>query len=99
MTEDKQLPVKIVISKEELEGIQNKLSCTQPGCNKNFTSSSNLSMHLWKSHKLEDKNLIFSPSEKSDLIQYHCPVERCKYSKELGRFFPLIKLLKQVKFN
>lgn len=95
MMADKQLVVKVVISKEELDGIKNKLSCTQPGCSKYFTSSSNLSMHLWKSHKLEDKNPMLSSSEKSD-VQYHCPVEKCKYNKDLGRFFPRVKLLKQV---
>ncbi|XP_059486009.1 uncharacterized protein LOC132202813 [Neocloeon triangulifer] len=84
---------KIVIAKELLSSVNNDLTCTQPGCNKVFKSSSNLDLHLWKSHKIQEK--MPTAEEKFVKIQYHCPEAGCKYNLTLGRSFPKAKLLKQ----
>ncbi|XP_065333949.1 uncharacterized protein Asciz [Cloeon dipterum] len=84
---------KVVICKETLSSVKNDLVCTQPGCNKVFKSSSNLDLHLWKSHKIQEK--MPSTENNSAVIQYHCPEPCCKYNIEQGRSFPKVKLLKQ----
>jgi hypothetical protein len=87
--------VKIVIPREELESVKNKLTCNQIGCTKTFTSSSNLNMHLWKTHKIDDKKPP-AKNGSSDTVQFHCPENSCKYSLDQGRYFSQVKLLKQV---
>ncbi|XP_018573943.1 uncharacterized protein LOC108912988 [Anoplophora glabripennis] len=68
--------------------INNLVKCTEDGCSNVFTSESNLTLHLMKTHKkshLLDSNL--------SLKQYYCPEVGCIYNK--NKFFKNMKCLRQ----
>lgn len=70
---------------EELSTINKNLTC--PLCSTVFKSDSNLSLHLFKTHKKQD---IRSNNIQK---QYHCPIITCNYHK--SDHFKKLKSLKQ----
>ncbi|KAG5890131.1 hypothetical protein JTB14_027798 [Gonioctena quinquepunctata] len=78
---------KLYPSVEECQ-VNNMVRCTEDGCQSVFTSESNLSLHLTKTHKK-------SPSYASDSgkKQYYCPEIGCAYNS--NNFFKNMKQLRQ----
>ncbi|XP_023018616.2 ASCIZ zinc finger protein [Leptinotarsa decemlineata] len=78
---------KIYPSVEECK-VNNMIRCTEDGCQNVFTSESNLSLHLTKTHK-KSTLINLDPCIK----QYHCPELECVYNST--SCFKNIKLLRQ----
>lgn len=78
---------KVYPTKDDLSKIKNKIKCTESNCKSVFTSESNLSLHLQKTHK---KGAI--KKYDGDLL-FFCPVEKCVYYT--SKHFKSKKLLKQ----
>ncbi|CAG9862093.1 unnamed protein product [Phyllotreta striolata] len=66
--------------------VNNKVMCTEEGCNSVFRSESNLNLHVVKTHQ----RLNLSP----DAFQkrYYCPEPSCAYNKK--KFFKELKILR-----
>lgn len=73
----------------ELSSINNKVQCTEEGCDSIFTSESNLLMHMVKCHERKELTL------KNDkiILHHHCPEITCIY--HAIRHFKKLKYLKQ----
>lgn len=80
----------VVPSHEELSGVNNNLSCSEPNCTSVFKSSSNLMMHMVKHHKKTNTLDKYHPS-----TRYACPVKECKYSIKSSKYFSKSKHVKQ----
>lgn len=94
--------LKIFPSEADLCDIKTNIPCPVDHCPRIFKSSSNLTMHLEKYHKLIEPNRS-SLEKKSDnvIYQYYCPVKFCQYhdnikSNKKKIFFDQLKYLKQV---
>nr|XP_018897617.1 PREDICTED: ATM interactor-like [Bemisia tabaci] len=93
--------LKIFPSEADLCDIKTNIPCPVDHCPRIFKSSSNLTMHLEKYHKLIEPNRS-SLEKKSDnvIYQYYCPVKFCQYhdnikSNKKKIFFDQLKYLKQ----
>lgn len=80
-----------IISRESDLLKEQILKCIVSNCDSIFQSTSNLKMHLEKTHK------IFSTFGSFTAAQYYCPHNGCKYniSHNENKFFTSKKLLKQ----
>lgn len=70
------------------------LKCSVDGCNSIFKTSSNLNLHLEKHHRIE----LLKFTDPSAEVQYHCPVDDCKYNVAngiLAKCFKSKKYLRQ----
>ncbi|KAF2904701.1 hypothetical protein ILUMI_01483 [Ignelater luminosus] len=77
---------KVYPTAEELQTVNTCLHCTEEGCTSIFSSESNLTLHLIKTHKKERKT-------DTTVKEYYCPDLNCVYNEE--KFFKNLKLLKQ----
>lgn len=68
--------------------VNNLVKCTEDGCSNVFTSESNLTLHLVKTHK---KSQLLEST--LSLKQYYCPELGCVYNK--NKFFKNMKYLRQ----
>lgn len=90
---EKKRVIKFILSEQSLTENKPK-PCTVTGCKSEFTSLSNLNMHLEKHHGVQIKKLIDKQSE----VQYFCPVPKCKYNVIQNcslQFFKSRKYLRQ----
>lgn len=90
---EKKRVIKFILSEQSL--MENKPKpCTVSGCKSVFNSLSNLNMHLEKHHGIQIKKLI----DKQSVVQYFCPVSKCKYNvlqNNSTQFFKSRKYLRQ----
>lgn len=85
----------------ELCEIKTNIKCTEGGCSSVFMNSSNLEMHLIKTHQ---KCSSYLDKKQNDVVfHYFCPVDGCKYQLNRNRqetelrWFTKMKFLKQVR--
>ncbi|KAL4235424.1 hypothetical protein ACF0H5_007060 [Mactra antiquata] len=75
-----------------------KVSCTETGCNKTFNHIGSLRMHLVKSHGLfknESDKCLFHGKKLVTKSTYHCPVKLCQYSVGAKKHFASYANVKQ----
>ncbi|KAL1129053.1 hypothetical protein AAG570_013585 [Ranatra chinensis] len=101
--EEDSLIVKISPEISELSEIKTNLRCTEEGCTSVFLNTSNLEMHLIKTHKKQSGYL--DKKSRGIVFQYFCPSDNCKYKldpeRKTGelRWFTKFRYLKQHYMN
>lgn len=88
-------------SASELIKFVSNIKCIIPECGKKLSTTSALRFHLIYGHSLkgDDPRIKSNCPLLDQNVNYHCPEEKCKHNKSIGRSFKTLRETKQHYIN